>query len=117
MFSLFRIEKCCAEIMDKKYIVTQSAIHGKGLIATHKIVRGTVIGNIEGKVTREDGPYVLWLTDEIGMEVENDFRYINHSPQPNAAYMNDATVEALRDIEPGEEITHDYSGDGQGEEW
>ncbi len=94
------------------YEVKPSAIHGMGVFARKPIIAGTVIGELNGQVTREDGPHVLWITDELGMQVTCELRYINHSPKPTAAYMDDATVVALRNIEPGEEITHDYSGEG-----
>ena len=90
--------------------VKESSIHGRGLFARQFITEGTVIGLLEGQITREDGMHVLWITDSLGLEVSNDFRYINHSDKPNAAYYDDATVVALSDIQPGEEITHDYTG-------
>jgi len=95
------------------YEVKQSPIHGRGLFATQFIPAETVIGVIEGADTEEDGPYVLWLDEGRGVEVTNDVRFINHSDQANAAYFDDMTVMSVRDILPGEEITHDYDGDGQ----
>lgn len=95
------------------YEVRLSPIHGRGLFATTFIPADTVIGKIEGVPTRVDGPYVLWIDDHRGIEVTNDMRYINHAGEPNAAYFDDLTVAAIRDIYPGDEITHDYDGDGQ----
>ena len=43
----------------------------------------------------------------------NELRYINHSDEPNAAYCDDLTVVALRDIHPGQEIVHNYENDGE----
>lgn len=91
--------------------VKDSPIHGRGLFATLPIRKGTLIGTLEGQATRKNGMYVLWLDDRRGLHVTNDLRYINHDDVPNAAYYDDATVVALRDIFPGEEITHDYEGD------
>lgn len=96
-----------------KVAVRQSSIHGLGLFATDLIPQGTIIGYLEGRTTTEDGPYVLWLSEHHGFEVFNELRYINHSDQPNAAYFDDLTVIALRDIQPGEEIVHDYDNDGE----
>lgn len=93
--------------------VKKSPIHGHGLFATTRIAKGTVLGTLQGRRTRKDGPYVLWLDDETGYEVQNDLKYINHAARPNAAYFDDLTVVALRTIKPGEEITHNYLGDGQ----
>ncbi|MEM6757585.1 MAG: SET domain-containing protein [Planctomycetota bacterium] len=91
--------------------VRPSGIHGLGLFANRLIPADTVIGQLAGRPTTEDGAYVLWLDDENGLLVENDLRYINHDHAPNAAYFDDLTVAALRDIQPGEEITHNYLGD------
>jgi len=92
-------------------IVGDSIIHGKGLFARQDIRKNTIIGEVTGCITGEDGPYVLWLTDTQGIRVENDLRYINHSAKPNAIYYDDLTVVALKDIKAGEEITH-YYGEG-----
>ena len=94
-----------------KFAVRPSAIHGQGLFATTFIPAETLIGRVEGTPTRDDGPHVLWLTEEIGLRVTNVMRYINHSDDANAAYYDDGEVVALRDIHPGEEITHHYDGD------
>ena len=97
--------------------VKDSSIHGKGLFAKTDISAGTVIGEVVAKSTIDDGPHVLWLDDseDSGVEVVCDFRFINHSKQPNACYYDDLTVVALRDIGKDEEITHHY-GDGWDEE-
>lgn len=93
------------------FVVQPSIIHGLGLFADHFIPAGTVLGVLEGNASNDDGEHVLWLDHERGMEVTNIFRYINHSDRPNAAYYDDLTVVAERDIWPGQEITHDYRGD------
>ncbi len=95
------------------YEVKVSPIHGRGLFASMFIPADTVIGSIEGNDTTTDGPYVLWIDQTRGIEVMNDMKFINHAPDANAAYFDDLTVMALRDIYSGEEITHDYLGDGQ----
>ena len=89
--------------------VAASGIHGNGLFAAIFIPRGTIIGWLNGRPCVNDGPHVLWISDTEGIEVFCDFRYINHADAPNACYYDDLSVVALRDIEPGEEITHDYS--------
>ena len=92
------------------YEVKQSGIHGMGLFATCKINEGDTIGNIKYKPVIEDGPYVLWI-DEVGIQVDCDLKYINHSAEPNACYCEDLVVVALKNIEAGDEITHDYGDD------
>lgn len=91
--------------------VSDSQIHGKGLFASTSISRDTVIGFLQGKSTKKDGMYVLWLDQERGFEVSCDLKYINHSDRPNACYFDDKSVVALRDIEVHEEITHNYESE------
>ena len=93
-----------------KVYVDDSQIHGKGLFAKHHIVQGEVIGIANGEHTEQDGPHVLWLTDESGFHVQCNMRFINHSDEPNAVYYDTLEVCAIRDITPGEEITHNYNG-------
>ena len=99
------------QMSKSKTYVDDSAIHGKGLFAKKAIKAGEVIGTVEGKKTRKDGPHVLWLTEKTGFHVQCDLRYINHNNKPNACYYNSLEVIALRNIKPGEEITHDYQWD------
>ena len=92
--------------------VKRSPIHGRGLLAREAIAKGTVIGKLEGHRTQRNGAYVLWLNQQEGLRVTNSLRFVNHSNQPNAAYFDDCTLTALSNIRAGEEITHDYEGDG-----
>ncbi|MDC1287975.1 SET domain-containing protein [Gammaproteobacteria bacterium] len=89
--------------------VADSPIHGKGLFAGTHIPAGAVIGLIRGIPCKRDGAYVLWISADEAIEVTCDLRYINHSDEPNACYYDDLSVSALRDIQPHEEITHDYA--------
>ncbi len=91
--------------------IANSPIHGKGLFAASTIPKGSIIGHLRGRETQEDGMYVLWLDHKTGFEVTCDLKYINHSDLPNACYYDDKSVIALRDIQPGEEITHNYEAD------
>lgn len=97
----------------KCYAVRESGIHGLGLFATRHIAAGEVVGELVGHPTDDaEGPHVLWLAEgERGFEVTCDLRYINHHRDPNVCYYDDLTVAALRDILPGEELTHDYGAD------
>ena len=92
--------------------VEQSAIHGKGLFASRDIKKGELIGAFKYKQARKDGPYVLWLEEDKGYTVLDDFKYINHNNKANAAYYDDFTVMAIKKIKKGDEITHYY-----GEDW
>lgn len=94
--------------MQVKTFVADSEIHGKGLFAARRIPEGATIGRLEVQPADADGSYVLWLSETEGVEVICNLKYINHSERPNACYFDDLSVVALRDIEAGEEITHDY---------
>lgn len=95
--------------MHKNTYVAASAIHGKGLFANSAIAGGDIIGWLNGKPCSTDGAYVLWISERQGIEVLCDLKYINHADDPNACYYDDLSVVALRDIEPHEEITHNYN--------
>lgn len=99
------------EAINLLYEVKDSSIHGKGLFATCHIKKGDLIGCIKSNPAYEDGPYVLWISHEMGVRVDCELRYINHCSKPNACYYEDLQVVAIKDIHPGEEITHDYGDD------
>jgi SET domain-containing protein len=109
------------------YLVRKSAIHGKGVFASARIPKGTRIVEYKGKrITPQEadaryGPkdttaiVLLFSVDEstvIDAAVGgNAARFINHSCTPNCeAVLENGRifVEALRDIEPGEELFYDY---------
>jgi hypothetical protein len=71
------------------------------------IPSGTVIGVARGRPTTTDGEHVLWLDENDGFHVQCDLRHGNHSDAPNT-YYDTLDVRSTRDIEAGEEITHDY---------
>jgi len=97
---------------------------GLGVFAGRRFKPLDMIGRIHGK--RIDDPehesdYFIELDQRHGLEPSAPFRYLNHSCQPNAALIkvepeheDDAPgeteiwVEALAQIEPGEELTIDY---------
>lgn len=97
--------------------VDNSHIHGKGLFARTYIPAGAILGTIKGEYTRDNGDHVLWLDEDTGIEVTCHFRYINHSDDPNAVYYDTLEVYAIRDIKPGEEITHDYGVEWESCDW
>lgn len=92
--------------------VEESQIHGKGLFASRDIKKGELIGRFKSKPAKKDGPYVLWMEEDEGYQVLDEFKYINHHNKANAAYFDDFTVMAIKKIQKGEEITHYY-----GEDW
>ena len=87
--------------------VGSSELHGLGMFAAERIPAGTLIGRLLGHPTHEDGTYVLWISDELGLELVDDLRYINHSRTPNCE-LTEVDVVTLRAIAVDEELTHDY---------
>lgn len=95
--------------MKRWVYVDESSIHGKGLFALCDIPKGTILGVVKGVRTKQDGPYVLWLSADEGIRVRGNLRFINHSEKPNVAYYDSLEVIALRRIRRGEELTHNYA--------
>ena len=93
--------------MSDAVYVAPSDVHGLGMFAARAIEADTLIGRLVGMPTHEDGTYVLWVTDELGLELIDDLRFINHDARPNCA-LSDVDVRTLRDIAENEELTHDY---------
>lgn len=101
-----------------------SRIHGIGLFAAQLIPAGTVIWRFEVgfdvELSDED---LARLTAAAQKQVRryayscpvgrryflssDDDRFTNHSETPNTRFADGSTI-ALRDIQPGEEITTDY---------
>jgi SET domain-containing protein len=99
--------------------VRPSAIHGRGVFAAELIPCDALLGLYEGPRVdadspQADGPFVLWVEldqgETFGIDGRNQLRFVNHSLQPNAAFYG-PELYALRDIQPGEEITHHYGDD------
>jgi len=99
----------------ERVVVRSSEIHGRGVFAAQRLRPGAHIGSFRGRPTRKDGTHVLWLIDDDGSEegirVTNELRYLNHSADPNAE-LDGLELLALRNIQPGCEVTIDY-----GEAW
>lgn len=104
--------------------VRESPIHGRGLFAKASIQKGEVVlikgGHIVDRETlrREVTPVLGPVEIQIGEDhfiapVTNEERelsmlYSNHSCDPNLGMRGEITFVAMRDIQTGEEITHDW---------
>lgn len=109
--------------------VHQSQVHGNGVFARAPIGAGQRIVEYMGRripwdeateraaASGQPVNYTLFFTLSDGNVIDggdhgNDARFINHSCEPNCeAYEEDGRVyiHALRDIEPGEELTYNYA--------
>jgi uncharacterized protein len=105
--------------------VRKSKIHGRGVFAIADITKDEIVavkgGHIvDGKTLREKitpvlGPVEIQIDDNLfvapvtGEERELSMLYLNHSCDPNLGLRGEITFVAMRDIRPGEELTHDWA--------
>ena len=101
--------------------VVRSSIAGYGVVATRRFRRGAVVANVEGVLWREgerrDDTFSLTLDDGRFFDMVDQTRWVNHSCEPNLVVEAGVTrggngwaqLQALKDIEPGEELTFDYA--------
>jgi SET domain-containing protein len=101
-----------------------SAIHGEGLFAVDHIRIGEIVcvkgGYIFGRDRLEDaterlGPAEIQIADDLLIgPLHEDERgggmiFSNHSCDPNIGVQGQIVFVAMRDIQPGEELTHDWA--------
>lgn len=104
--------------------VKESAIQGRGLFAIEPIEKGEVVcikggyifnGATLERVARSLGSSEIQITEQffIGplseQEREGSMIFSNHSCEPNIGVQGQIVFVAMRDIEPGEELTHDWA--------
>ena len=125
----FKVQSSSFLLANLSYIspkarVRESLIHGKGLFAVKAIGQGEIVcikgGHIFGRATLAEatkilGPAEIQITDDlfIGPLTEQDREgsmiFSNHSCEPNIGVQGQIVFVALRAIEPGEELTHDWA--------
>jgi hypothetical protein len=102
----------------------KSQIQGKGVFAVSAISKGEVVFIKAGHIVDESsanalearlGEYCLQIDDHFFLcpttpeEVLSTAIYVNHSCEPNVGPRGQVTFVALRDIQAGEELCHDYA--------
>ena len=107
-----------------KAAVKESAIQGRGLFAAEAIQKGEIVcikgGFIFNRQTLEEvtktlGPAEIQIAEDffIGplntQEREGSMIFSNHSCEPNIGVQGQIVFVAMRDIEAGEELTHDWA--------
>jgi SET domain-containing protein len=113
----------------KAYSVRGSGIHGRGVFATEKIRRGTVIMEYKGKRSSygkaarrpdsdpHDSAHTFLFELGDGRVIDagvrgNAARWVNHSCDPNCVPFEDEAgrvfIEAKRKIRRDEELVYDY---------
>jgi len=110
------------------FIIRPSPIQGLGAFATERIAKGTRLIEYTGeRMTPEEADrrypdsderhhtYLFAIDDDVVIDAAvggNEARFLNHSCEPNCDAVIDERrifIEAIREIEPGEELTYDYA--------
>ena len=104
--------------------VRASPIHGWGLFARDRIAAGEIVAVKGGHVLttaewstlgQDLGPAEIQIAEGLVIaparqdEREGSMVYTNHSCEPNIAIQGQIVFVAMREIEPGEELTHDWA--------
>jgi hypothetical protein len=108
--------------------VRNSRVHGRGLFATRRIRAGARLIEYTGERLSEaeiearygstvDDPHTLLfqISDDTCLDASvggSDARFINHSCRPNCESQQEGDrifIFAIRNIQPGVELTYDYS--------
>ena len=104
--------------------VKASPIQGRGLFAIEKISKGEVVAVKGGHIFNRDtlnriagalGPAEIQIGEDLFIgplkeeEREGSMIFSNHSCDPNICVRGQIVFVAMRDIEPGEELTHDWA--------
>ena len=111
----------------RRIAVRHSNIHGNGVFATMCIPKGTRIVEYKGQRISEDAAdekygddasphtFLFLLDNQIVIDANHDgnsSRWINHSCTPNCETNEEngrMFIDAIREIQPGEELTYDYN--------
>lgn len=120
----------------RRFVARRSPIHGNGVFAVRGIARGEPIVQYKGQLLASaetdelygDGgetghTFLFTLNDDYVVDANrhgNSARWINHSCAPNCRAVvaesasgdprrDKVMIEAIRAIEPGAELTYDYS--------
>jgi uncharacterized protein len=107
-----------------KAAVRDSPIHGRGLFAVEPMIKGDIVaikgGYIFDRARRDRlhpqlGPAEIAIADGFFSgpmtedEREGGMIFSNHSCDPNIGVQGQIVFVAMRDIQPGEELTHDWA--------
>jgi len=107
-----------------KTAVGDSPIHGKGLFAVAAIAPGEIVAVKGGHVLTADawqrlepwlGPADIQVAEDLFIaptrpeDRHGSMLYTNHSCDPNIAIAGQIVFVAMREIAPGEELTHDWA--------
>ncbi|HZS16713.1 MAG TPA: SET domain-containing protein-lysine N-methyltransferase [Candidatus Udaeobacter sp.] len=111
--------------LSPKTEVRESKIHGRGLFAIADIAPDEIVAvkggrivdrkTLRKKITPLLGPVEIQIDDNLFIapttpeERELSMLYSNHSCDPNLGVRGEITFVAMRTIQTGEELTHDWA--------
>ena len=110
--------------LSPKVAVKESSIHGRGLFALERIARGEVVcvkgGYIFDRQSLQSMPEwfraaEIQVAEDLFIgplhreEREGSMIFSNHSCDPNIGVQGQIVFVAMRDIQAGEELTHDWA--------
>lgn len=114
---------------DKEGVRVSPATHGLGVYSMRPFHSHQLIGRIDGQVHDDpnyESEYCMEFGKNLALEPAPPFRYLNHSCHPNCALVeveartprpssdSELWLEALAEIEPGEQMTIDYAWPASG---
>lgn len=100
-----------------KVEVKETEKYGKATFAKEFIQKGECIAAFDGKeyeaqscldLPEEPADHAIQFAEHKWKDSKGIARYINHSCEPNCGIKDSFKIVALKNIEPGEEITWDY---------
>jgi len=107
-----------------KIEVRRSNLEGLGVFAIEKINKDELVAIKAGHiVTSQQLAQISSIVGDLALQIEDDLYlspstkaeiermsiFINHSCDPNVGFNGNIVYVAIRDIEPGQELLHDYS--------
>lgn len=114
-------------MLNPKIEAKKSKLHNLGLFAKELIHRGEIIWQLDESARRftpDEFHSLPFDQKELGCQLGDFYvistdgtQYMNHSCNPNVWWEGDHAYSARRDIQPGEEITYDYSTSDVDYQW
>jgi hypothetical protein len=107
-----------------KVEVCQDTFTGRGIVAIADICKDEIVAIKAGNIiTRAEIEQATAAAGDMALQIDDDFYlapitsadvddmsvFINHSCDPNVGFRGQVVYVAMRDIQAGEELCHDYS--------
>ena len=98
--------------------VLRSSIHGLGVFLKKGVKKGGRVAYLQGRVVYKHNKSKsdalansswVGLSKRTWVDPAYPFKYLNHSCNPSASIKGKVTIVALKDMNPGDEVTLDYS--------